>query len=169
VIAGRRLAAAAVVCALGVAGCSSDGSAAPTDQPSTAADAAAATAASDGGDSPGDGEDDRPDDAGDAQQFPDIVEAELIPRGDGTYDVAVTVSSPYDTPQRYADGWRVLGPDGEVLGTHMLLHDHANEQPFTRTQRGLVVPAGIADVTIEGRDLEYGYGGGTVVVAVPSS
>ena len=77
------------------------------------------------------------------------------------------MSSPYDSPQRYADGWRVLGPDAELLGSHMLLHDHANEQPFTRTQRGLVVPDGVAEVTVEGRDLEFGYGGGTIVVAVP--
>jgi len=77
------------------------------------------------------------------------------------------MSSPYDSPRRYADGWRVLGPDAEVLGSHMLLHDHANEQPFTRTQRGLVVPDGVAEVTVEGRDLEFGYGGGTIVVAVP--
>jgi hypothetical protein len=63
----------------------------------------------------------------------------------------------------------VLAPDGAELGTHTLLHDHANEQPFTRRQRGLVVPDGVAEVTVEGRDLEYGYGGGTLVVAVPPS
>ena len=147
--AGRRLRAALAVGALALAGCSGDGSAAPTDQPSAAEDAAAT--------------------ASTAQQFPDIVQASLIPVQDGTFDVEVTVSSPYDTPQRYADGWRVLAPDGEVLGSHTLLHDHANEQPFTRTQRGLAIPDGIAEVTIEGRDLEYGYGGDTVVVAVPAS
>ncbi len=145
---GLVVSALAAVGALALAGCSGDGSAALTDQPS-AAEEAAATASS-------------------AQQFPDIVQASLVPREDGTYDVEVTVSSPYDTPQRYADGWRVLAPDGEVLGSHTLLHDHANEQPFTRTQRGLAVPDGVAEVTIEGRDLEYGYGGGTVVVAVPA-
>jgi hypothetical protein len=148
---GRRLRTAAVVCAVALTGCSGDGSSSPTDEPS-AADDPATIAASDA-----------------AWQFPDIVEASLIPREDGTYDVEVTVSSPYDTPQRYADGWRVLAPDGAELGTHTLLHDHENEQPFTRRQRGLVVPDGVAEVTVEGRDLEYGYGGGTLVVAVPPS
>ncbi|MGB9374843.1 MAG: hypothetical protein WCA82_11860 [Jiangellales bacterium] len=103
------------------------------------------------------------------QRFPDIVAAELVPGGDGVYDVEVTVSSPYDTAQRYADGWRVLAPDGTVLGEHRLAHDHASEQPFTRTQRGLVVPAGVDSVTVEGRDLVHGYGGGTLVVDVPAA
>jgi hypothetical protein len=103
------------------------------------------------------------------QAFPDIVAAELIPAGEGVFDVEVTVSSPYDTPQRYADGWRVLAPDGTVLGTHDLAHDHAGEQPFTRTQRGLLVPAGVDSVTVEGRDLVHGYWGGTLVVDVPAA
>lgn len=101
------------------------------------------------------------------QRFPDVVDARLVPTGDRRYDVVVTISSPYDTPARYADGWRVLGPDGTVLGTHDLLHDHANEQPFTRTQSGLSIPDGIEDVTIEGRDLVNGFGGATVTVPVP--
>ena len=91
-----------------------------------------------------------------------------MPVGDGVYDVEVTVTSPYDTPQRYADGWRVLASDGTVLGEHQLLHDHASEQPFTRTQRGLLVPDAVGTVTIEGRDLVNGYGGGTLVVDVPA-
>ena len=87
--------------------------------------------------------------------------------GDGTYDVFVTLSSPYDTPQRYADGWQTLDPDGNVLGTHTLLHDHAAEQPFTRVQRGVTIPAGIESVTVQGRDQANGFGGLTLTVAVP--
>jgi hypothetical protein len=103
----------------------------------------------------------------DEQRFPTILDARLSRNPDGAYDVAVTISSPYDTPERYADGWRVLTPDGRILGEHILLHDHANEQPFTRTQRGLTIPPGIEEVNVEGRDLVYGYGGQTVTVAVP--
>ena len=100
-------------------------------------------------------------------QFPDVLEVQLRPQSDGTYDVAVTLSSPYDTAQRYADGWRVLDPDGNTLGTHTLLHDHASEQPFTRTQTGLAIPAGVTEVTIEGRDQSNGFGGLTLTVPVP--
>jgi hypothetical protein len=100
-------------------------------------------------------------------RFPDVLAVELRPQGERVFDVVVTLSSPYDTPERYADGWRVLDPAGTVLGTHTLMHDHANEQPFTRTQRGLHIPDGIAEVTVEGRDQANGFGGLTVTVAVP--
>jgi hypothetical protein len=100
--------------------------------------------------------------------YPDVLAVELGPVGDRVFDVVVTMSSPYDTPERYADGWRVLDPDGVVLGTHTLLHDHAAEQPFTRTQRGLHIPQGIDAVTVEGRDLANGYGGATITVDVPA-
>jgi len=103
-----------------------------------------------------------------AGRYPDVIAVELQPSGDGVYDVAVTISSPYDTPERYADGWRVLDPVGNVLGTHTLLHDHAGEQPFTRTQRGLAIPEGVAQVTVEGRDQANGFGGATVTVDVPT-
>lgn len=102
------------------------------------------------------------------QRYPDIVAVALDEQADGSFDVSVTVSSPYDTPQRYADGWRVLTTTGQVLGTHTLAHDHAGEQPFTRVQRDLVVPADVEVIVVEGRDQEYGFGGSTVEAAVPA-
>jgi hypothetical protein len=102
-------------------------------------------------------------------RYPDVVAVELLPQGERVYDVRVTLSSPYDTPERYADGWQVLDPDGNVLGTHTLLHDHANEQPFTRTQRGVAIPAGVDEVTVQGRDQANGFGGLTLTVPVPAS
>ncbi len=99
--------------------------------------------------------------------FPDVIEAELNDEGD-TYSLAVTMSSEYDTPERYADGWRVLDPEGNELATMELGHDHASEQPFTRSQSDLEIPDGVEMVTIEGHDLENGYGGATVDVEVPS-
>jgi hypothetical protein len=98
--------------------------------------------------------------------FPDVLAAQLSRNADGTFNIAVTISSPYDTPQQYADGWRVLAPDGTVLGEHTLLHDHATEQPFTRTQPNVIIPSHVLTVTIEGRDRINGYGGGTVTVTV---
>ncbi len=101
------------------------------------------------------------------QQFPNVVDAVLVPRSATVFDVEVTLSSPYDTADRYADGWRVLAPDGQELGSRELLHDHAGEQPFTRTQSGLEIPPDVTSVVVQGRDLANGYGGGTVEVAVP--
>lgn len=99
--------------------------------------------------------------------FPTVLDAKLTRQNDGTFTTAVTISSPYDTPQRYADGWRVVAPDGTLLGEHTLLHDHATEQPFTRTQSGVMIPNDVQTVTIEGRDLVNGYGGTSITVEVP--
>lgn len=98
--------------------------------------------------------------ADDEQRWPDVIDATAMFDGD-TWTIAATLSSPYDTPERYADSWRVVGPDGTVYGERFLTHDHQNEQPFTRSQRGIVIPADVDVVTIEGRDQRYGWGGDT--------
>jgi len=105
--------------------------------------------------------------AGEEMRFPKIVEANANRTGDRSYDFSVTISSPYDSPDRYANGWRVLTPDGDVLGEHELAHDHANEQPFTREQTGVEVPSGVDEVLVEPRDLTNGYGGKRVPVRLP--
>ena len=75
-----------------------------------------------------------------------MIDAEGRLDGD-TWTISATLSSPYDTPERYADAWRVVGPDGTVYGERILVHDHAGEQPFTRSESGIAIPAG---VTIDG-------------------
>ena len=99
-----------------------------------------------------------------SDEFPDIIAAQATPTGDGTWRFDVTVSSTYDTPERYADAWRVVGPDGTEYGIRVLTHDHAGEQPFTRSQSGIQIPADVQTVTIEGRDLANGWGGGFLEV-----
>jgi hypothetical protein len=101
-----------------------------------------------------------------AQKFPDVLAARITPRGPA-FDFDVTISSPYDTPERYADAFRVLAPDGKLLGERILFHDHADEQPFTRDLHGVAIPAGIRSVMIEARDKQYGYGGKSITVALP--
>lgn len=100
---------------------------------------------------------------------PDIIAARATREDSGTWRFDVTVSSPYDTPERYADAWRVLAPDGTELGVRILTHDHANEQPFTRSQGGIAIADDITTVTIEGRDLANGWGGGTLELELPPS
>jgi hypothetical protein len=98
--------------------------------------------------------------------LPDVVEAVARQAVDGSWTFDVTVSSPYDTPQRYADAWRVLAPDGTQLGIRELLHDHAGEQPFTRSLSGVEIPGDISEVTVEARDQINGWGGATVTLAL---
>lgn len=99
---------------------------------------------------------------GEEQRFPEVIAVETERAGDGTVRFDVTISSPYDAPDRYADAWRVVGPDGTEYGVRELTHDHAEEQPFTRSLDGVVIPDGVAVVTVEARDSDNGWGGATV-------
>lgn len=105
----------------------------------------------------------------DIDAYPSVIGATATPDGDGTWRFDVTISSPYDTPERYADAWRVLGPDSTEYGIRILGHDHANEQPFTRSQSGIPVPADVQTVTIQGRDLANGWGGAVFELNLPGA
>jgi hypothetical protein len=102
----------------------------------------------------------------DEQRFPDVVAVDVTRSAGGPARFDVTISSPYDTPERYADAWRVVGADGTEYGVRELTHDHANEQPFTRSLEGVVIPDGVAVVTVEARDSTNGWGGATMDVDV---
>lgn len=95
--------------------------------------------------------------------FPDVLGATAM-LDDGLWTFSATLSSPYDSPERYADAWRVVGPDGTVFGIRELAHDHANEQPFTRSQSDIAIPRDVDTVTVEGRDQISGWGGATFEV-----
>ncbi len=99
------------------------------------------------------------------QRFPAVIDAVATPADQG-WDFDVTVSSPYDTPERYADAWRVVGPDGAVFGVRELTHDHAGEQPFTRSLLDVEIPAEVDVVVVEGRDSINGWGGQTIDVSL---
>ena len=100
-------------------------------------------------------------------QFPEVLEVKLTPLTGANWRFAVTLSSKYDTPQRYADGWRVLDAEGQELGLRVLGHDHASEQPFTRTH-SIEIPKELKVVYVEGRDQTNGWSGQRFEVEMPN-
>ena len=90
--------------------------------------------------------------------FPTVVGASASSSDGVSWRVDVTLSSEYDTPERYADAWRVLDAEDNELGIRVLGHDHANEQPFTRSTT-VDIPADVETVYIEGRDQVNGWSG----------
>lgn len=84
--------------------------------------------------------------------------------GDGTWRFDVTIRHPDTGWDHYADGWRVLHPDGTELGMRVLFHPHVNEQPFTRSLSGVVIPEGLDHVFVQARDLPEGWNAGSVRV-----
>ena len=101
------------------------------------------------------------------QKYPDVVDVKVKARGENRFDFDVTLSSPYDTPQRYADAIRITSVAGLVYAERVLLHDHADEQPFTRDLQGVSIPPGVRAAVVQGRDQKFGYGGRIVQVALP--
>jgi hypothetical protein len=98
-----------------------------------------------------------------------FVEASLGSNGSWTF--TVTVSHPDTGWEDYADGWDVVLPDGTVLKpnpddpfTRLLLHPHETEQPFTRSQSTIVIPADVTLVTVRAHDLVDGWGGQVIAV-----
>ena len=99
-------------------------------------------------------------------RFPEVLAVKLTPLSDANWRFAVTLSSKYDSRERYADAWRVLDAEGQQLGIRVLGHDHASEQPFTRTQ-AVQIPSETKIVLVEGRDQANGWSGQRFQVEMP--
>ena len=97
----------------------------------------------------------------------DVVSATIKETASGVYTISATVRHGDTGWDHYADGWDVLGPNGEVISTRVLAHPHVNEQPFTRSKSGIKIPDGVTEVTIRARDNVHGVGGETVTLEVP--
>jgi hypothetical protein len=101
----------------------------------------------------------------------DVEYVRAVQAADGTWIFHVTVRHPDTGWDDYADGWDVLTPDGTVLKpdssspfTRLLLHPHETEQPFTRSQSGILIPSDVTQVRVRAHDLVDGYGGREVIV-----
>lgn len=102
-----------------------------------------------------------------AEMFPDVTKVD-VSGSSGSLSFAVTMTSPYDTAERYADSMRVRSVDGDkVYGERKLDHDHATEQPFTRSIDDVNIPDGVTEVVVEGHDQVSGWGGMTQTVSIP--
>jgi hypothetical protein len=82
---------------------------------------------------------------------------------DGTWTFEVTVQHEDTGWEHYADRWEVLTLEGEVLATRVLAHPHVDEQPFTRSQGGILIAEEIDRVRVRAHDGVHGYGGREVV------
>ncbi len=82
----------------------------------------------------------------------------------GTWTFNVTVAHADTGWENYADGWQVVDADGAELGMRVLAHPHVNEQPFTRSLSGVVIPEGTTEVYIRGRDNVDGWTEGRYAV-----
>ena len=86
-----------------------------------------------------------------------VIEDASARQSGSTWTISVTLSHPDTGWDHYADGWEVLSPDGTRLGFRELLHPHVNEQPFTRSLSGVIIPEGVTNILIRARDNVDGW------------
>jgi hypothetical protein len=101
----------------------------------------------------------------------DVLFVRAAQSEDGTWAFTVTVQHPDTGWDNYADGWDVVTSDGVVLCpnpgctfTRRLEHPHVEEQPFTRSQSGIVIPEDVVRVRVRAHSLVGGFGGREVEV-----
>ena len=97
----------------------------------------------------------------------DVVDARAVRTSRGTLTFEVTVRHADTGWEHYADMWEILAPDGTVLGTRVLHHPHTDEQPFTRSLSGIVIPSRITRVTIRAHDTVHGWSGKAFSLVLP--
>ena len=97
----------------------------------------------------------------------EIVSAELHHGGNRYWSVSVTLKHADAGWEHYADGWRVVDADGNILGKRILHHPHVNEQPFTRSLRDVKIPEDITSVYIEAHDKVHGWSPNRLKVELP--
>lgn len=94
---------------------------------------------------------------------PDVTSV-FTERSEGMFHFTVTISSEYDSEERFADAFRVRSTDGDEYAVRELGRHHADEQPFTRELGEVEIPEEVTVVVIEGRDSDNGWGGETIEV-----
>lgn len=86
----------------------------------------------------------------------EIVGAYFEQAKNGTWSVNVALLHGDNGWHHYADIWRVVDAEGDILGERVLLHPHEDEQPFVRGTSGVEIPAG-ATVYVEAHDIVHGW------------
>ena len=86
----------------------------------------------------------------------DILDAKALPSGDG-WRFTVSIEHADSGWEHYADAWRVVTENGDLLGERTLMHPHESEQPFTRSLDGVKIPKNIKVVYIEAHDSVHSW------------
>lgn len=87
---------------------------------------------------------------------PQVLDVKVTKAG-MVWNVSVTLRHDDTGWDHYADGWEVLDARGQRLGFRKLMHPHVEEQPFTRSLHGLVVPDGTREIFIRTRCSHHGW------------
>ena len=101
----------------------------------------------------------------------DVIHVRAIQDADESWTFHVTVAHPDTGWDDYTDGWDVVTPNGIVLKndsdlpfTRLLAHPHVDEQPFTRSQSGIIIPKNVTHIIVRAHDIVDGFGGQEIII-----
>lgn len=86
-----------------------------------------------------------------------ILAVDFHSSGNNRWSLNVTLKHGDTGWDHYADNWRVVDGEGNVLGDRVLYHPHIEEQPFTRSLGAVKVAEGVTIVYIEAHDKVHGW------------
>ncbi|MEL6554747.1 MAG: hypothetical protein AAFQ63_14965 [Cyanobacteria bacterium J06621_11] len=74
-------------------------------------------------------------------EAPGVIAVEMLSGAADDYTFSVTIQSPDEGCDRYANWWEVITEDGTLLYRRILAHSHVDEQPFTRSGGPVAIEA----------------------------
>ena len=89
----------------------------------------------------------------------DVISVKARPLPDGTWRFDVTIKHEDEGWGHYANGWEVIGPEGNLIASRPLRHPHVGQTSFTRSKIGFSIPPELKWVTVRGHDKIHAYGG----------
>ena len=96
--------------------------------------------------------------------YAQVVNVRAVQQDRELWRFDVTVRHNDEGWEHYADRWEVVSAQGEVLATRVLAHPHQQEQPFTRSLSGILLPASVTEVVVRAHDSLHGFGGAELSV-----
>lgn len=97
----------------------------------------------------------------------DVIKVDVKKINKNTYSFNVTVFHKDTGWEHYVNKWDIIGEDGTIFGARILHHPHVNEQPFTRSLAGVVIPVHVKTVIIRAHDSVHKYGGKVITLELP--
>ena len=97
--------------------------------------------------------------------YAQVTYVEARETADGVWRFSVTVRHADTGWDHYADEWQVVDPATDaILARRVLAHPHVDEQPFTRSQSGIEIPAEVTTVVVRAKCNVHGFGGREITV-----
>ena len=96
--------------------------------------------------------------------YAQVQYVKAVQSSDGSWCISATVRHNDEGVEHYANAWQVLDEAGNELGWRLLAHPHDDEQPFTREQCDIEIPAKISKIIVRAKCKVHGFGGQPVLV-----